>query len=83
MNGRKTIVSGNELVALVPPVRIRHLVGVHVPAVIVPVPVDRAAHTTRFVPKAIRATARRILSGLYLIWDIKVHQLLAPNIVIF
>ena len=37
--GEKSTVSGKDLVASVPPVRIRHRVGVQVPAAIVGIPV--------------------------------------------
>lgn len=40
-SGRNTAVSGEDAVAVVPPVRIRNRVGIHVPVVAVPVDVHR------------------------------------------
>lgn len=54
MSGRNTAVSEEEAVLGVPLVRIIHRIGIHIPAVMVPVHIDRAK---RFVPHAICATA--------------------------
>lgn len=83
MLGRKTIVSGEHLIAIVPPVRVLNSIRVHVPAVVVPVHVDRAK----------RAGYSRIqnhlyhhppnYSGLNLMWDLKVRRFYIPILVIF
>ena len=54
---RKSTVSREHLVAIVPPVRILDRVRVDVPAVVVPVHVDRAKHTSVIVNKTICGTA--------------------------
>ena len=54
---RNTIVSREHLIASVPAVRVRDLVRVDVPAVVVPVHVDRAKHTSVIVNKTICGTA--------------------------
>ena len=42
MSGRKTTVSREHLIAIIPPVRVRHLVGVDIPATTTPVAIDHA-----------------------------------------
>lgn len=44
VDGRKTTVSGEHLIAIIPRVRVVDLVRIDVPTVIVPVHVDRAKH---------------------------------------
>lgn len=60
---RKTIVSGEHTVAIVPPVRVLDGVRIDVPAVVVPVHVDRAKHTSVIVYKIIYITASQTMTG--------------------
>lgn len=67
-----------HLVASVPLVRILDRVGVHVPAIAVPVHVHRAQDQNILARKTVFITALRILAGLNSIRDIKVRQFFAP-----
>ena len=51
--GGHTTVSGEDLVLIVPLIRVRRVVGIHVPAtvVVVPVRVDQASHQTISYPR--------------------------------
>ncbi|MST04339.1 MAG: hypothetical protein EXS49_02115 [Candidatus Pacebacteria bacterium] len=59
-HGRKTIIiAGEDLVALIPLIRIRDRVRIHIPAVAIPVDVDSAELADFLVYKAIRNTIPR------------------------
>ena len=60
---RKPTVSREHLVAIIPPVRVLDGVRIDVPAVVVPVHVDRAKHTSVIVHGTICITARQIMTG--------------------
>ena len=57
------LVSREHLVAIVPPVRVLDRVRIDVPAVVVPVHVDRAKHTSVIVYKIIYITASQTMTG--------------------
>ena len=77
----KKRVARDHVVAVVPLVGIPNGIRLDVPAVVVPVGVD-GPHGQN-VQRAICATALRILSGLYLVRDLKVHQRVAPILFLF
>ncbi|MDP1625455.1 MAG: hypothetical protein Q8L64_06940 [bacterium] len=63
MSRRKITVSREHLVAIIPPVRVLDGVRIDVPAVVVPVHVDRSEHTSVIVHGTICITARQIMTG--------------------
>lgn len=78
INGRNIGISREHLVASIPLIRIVNRVGIHVPAVAIPIAVDRAKHAKALEQKTIYTTAHRMLSGPNFIRDIKVLQFSAP-----
>ena len=85
--GRKSRVAGENLIAVIPPVRVIERIRFEVPAVVVPVTVDRpqnalCAYTAPSITP-VKATIHRMLSGLNLMWDLKVHQRGVPILFFF
>jgi hypothetical protein len=60
---RKPTVSREHLVAIIPPVQVLDGVRIDVPAVVVPVHVDRAKHTSVIVYKIIYITASQTMTS--------------------
>ena len=60
---RKPTVSREHMVAIVPPVRVLDGVRIDVPAIVVPVHVDRAKHTSVIVHKIICITASQTMTS--------------------
>ena len=56
MSGENARVSGENLIVVVPPVRVLDRIRIHVPAISVPVRVDRVEHQRILVCEIIRAT---------------------------
>lgn len=61
--GEKTIVSGEDLVAIVPIIRIQNGVRIDVPAVVVPINIDRAQGQGILIHGAIHITASQTMTG--------------------
>ena len=61
--GRKLTVSREHLVVIIPPVRVLDGVRINVPAVVVPVHVDRSEHISVIVHETICITAHQIMTG--------------------
>ena len=85
---RKKRVAGDELVAVVPPVRVVDRVGLDVPAVVIPVGVHGPEHSRTLRHPCLSfncldATTHRMFSGLNLIWDLKVLQRDVPILFLF
>jgi len=60
---RKPTVSREHLIAIVPLIRVQNGVRIDVPAVVVPVHVDRAKHTSVIVYKIIYITASQTMTS--------------------
>lgn len=63
--------TGDDVIVGVPLVRVRNRIGVHVPAIVVPV---RVHSPDGYVHRAIRGTSLRILSGMNRMWDLEVRE---------
>ena len=83
----KMRVAGQELVAVIPPVRVVERIRLEVPAVVVPVAVDRPqnalhAYAEPSIPP-LRVTIPRILLELNLMRDLKVRKHSVPILIFF
>ena len=83
MNGRISIIAGEDLVASVPLVRILNRVRLDIPTIVVPVHIHSTQRLFCIENRLPRTILRLSAPGLYIIRDIKVHQFSIPILEIF